>query len=347
MAIAVDDPAFLPHRRWRRKAVNGAFKFVARVGRHFVQRQRARGQIEQIRDVAYGPHRYHRLDIYRPMYAPRPLPVLLYIHGGAFMLCSKETHSSIALTHAMRADYLVFNIDYRLAPHFKFPAAHEDACLAFRWVAENCAKYGGDPSRIVVAGESAGGNLALAVAVASAYKRPEPWAQAVFDCGVRPAAVAPLMPYLQVSNPIRQVLNPASNWFAVGVARDIAQAYLGSHTHPVEQTLMADPIRVLEECGEPDRPLPPVFSGVGTDDLCCEDVRRLEIACRRLATPATIHYYDNEVHAFHVLRWRTNARLFWTENMNFLRGIAQPQDLLDEEARVEIDTEMPKLVEIA
>ncbi len=334
MAIAVDDPAFLPQRRWRRKAVNGAFKLLARLGKHLLLRQRAHRRIEVIRDVAYGPHRYHRLDIYRPNYAPRPMPVLLYIHGGAFMLCSKETHHGIALTHAARADYLVFNIDYRLAPHFKYPAAHEDACRAFAWVAKHCAEYGGDPERIVVAGESAGGNLALAVAVASAYKRPEPWAREVFDCGVRPAAVAPLMPYLQVSDPARQMRNPAGSWLAVGVARDIAQSYLGANRMlAAEQTMMADPIRVLEECGKPERPLPPVFSGVGTVDLCCEDVRRLAVACKKLGVEATIHYYEKEVHAFHVLRWRSNARLFWRENMKFLRQIADPQLIVDTEAR--------------
>lgn len=338
MAIAVDDPAFVPHRRWRRKAIAGTFKLLARLGRNLVQRKRLQRHIELIRDVAYGPHRYNRLDIYRPEFAPRPLPVLLYIHGGAFMMCSKETHHAIAVTHAARADYLVFNIDYRLAPHFKYPAAHEDACLAYRWVAENCARYGGDPSRIVVAGESAGGNLALAIAVAASYERPEPWAKAVFDCPVRPAAVAPLMPYLQVSNPTRQVFNPAGSRLALNVAQDIAESYLGvGNTQASSETQMADPIRILEECGSPAKPLPPVFSGVGTIDLCCEDVLRLERACQRLHVPATIHYYENEVHAFHVLRWRSNAQLFWRANMDFLRTIAAAEKMIDAETRVAIE----------
>ena len=330
MAIAVDDPAFQPHRRWRRKAVNGTFKLLARLGGSLLQRKRVRAHVEVIRDVAYGPHRYNLLDIYQPEFAARPLPVLLYIHGGAFTLCSKETHRGIALAHCKRANYLVFNIDYRLAPHFKFPAAHEDACAAFRWVAENCARYGGDPSRIVVAGESAGGNLALSVAVASSYRRPEPWAKAVFDCGVRPAAVAPLMPYLQVSNPSRQALNPAASWLAVNVAHDIASSYLGARrTQSAPESMMADPIRVLEECGAPARPLPPMFSGVGTSDLCAEDVRRLEIVCNTLRVPNTIRYYEKEVHAFHVMRWRSNARVFWRENMQFLRRIAAAESLVD------------------
>src|SRR5581483_11021724 len=222
MAIAVDDPAFVPHRRWRRKAVAGTFKWLARLGHHLVQRKRLQRHIELIRDVAYGPHRYHRLDIYRPEFAPRPLPVLLYIHGGGFMMCSKETHHAIAVTHAARSDYLVFNIDYRLAPHFQYPAAHEDACRAYAWVARHCASYGGDPNHIVVAGESAGGNLALAVAVAASYPRPESWARAVYDAPVRPLAVQPIMPYLQVSDPGRHAMSSARSFMALDVAYDIA-----------------------------------------------------------------------------------------------------------------------------
>jgi acetyl esterase/lipase len=153
------------------------------------------------------------------------------------------------------------------------------------------------------------------------------------------------MPYLQVSNPMRQVLNPAGSRLALNVARDIAESYLGvGNTQSASDTQMADPIRVLEECGAPAKPMPPVFSGVGTIDLCCEDVLRLERACQKLQVPATIHYYENEVHAFHVLRWRSNARLFWQENMKFLRTIAAPvtalaqaENMLDTETRASVD----------
>jgi len=99
--------------------------------------------------------------------------------------------------------------------------------LRFAWVAEKlCALWPRSRAhrrrrRI------AGGNLALAVAVASAYERPEPWAREVFDCGVRPAAVAPLMPYLQVSNPTATGAQSAGSWLAVRRAEDIAQSYLG------------------------------------------------------------------------------------------------------------------------
>ncbi|HVT35781.1 MAG TPA: alpha/beta hydrolase, partial [Nevskiaceae bacterium] len=201
----------------------------------------------------------------------------------------------------------------------------EDVSLAIRWVRKNIARYGGDPNHIVVAGESAGGNLALSVAVASSYRRPEPWAQMVYDARVRPLAVQPIMPYLQVSNPARHSLNAASGFMALDVAHDIAAAYLGRrNTQASAETLMADPIRVLEECGAPERPLPQVWSCVGTADLCCEDVHRLEMACKKHDVPAQIDYYENEIHAFHAFRWRPAAQRFWRQNFEFLEELAAP-----------------------
>jgi acetyl esterase len=325
MAVAVDDPSFRAGKRWRRKAVNGIFKTYARLNDRIADFQQNRAGVEVIRDLDYGPHPHNRLDVYRPAFAPRPLPVMLYVHGGAFFLCSKETHRGLAFAHAAHAGYLVFNIDYRLAPHYRFPAAHEDACAAYLWVVKHCARFGGDPSRIVVAGESAGGNLALGVAVASSYDRPEDWAQRVYRESVRPAAVQPIMPYLQVSNPVRQALNPGAGYFSVNVAHDIANAYLGVHrTQSSAETLMADPIRVLEECGAPQRAFPRVFSGVGTADLCCEDVMRLESVCRRHAIAGVFRFYEDEIHAFHAMRWRENAQRFWADTFGFLREVAAP-----------------------
>jgi acetyl esterase len=323
MAIAVDDPAFSRRKRWRRKAVNRVFQAYASVSNRVAEIRNDRAGIEVIRDVAYGDHAFHRLDIYRPEFQPRPMPVMLYIHGGAFFLCSKETHRGLAFAHAAKAGYLVFNIDYRLAPHFRFPAAHADSCAAYKWVVENCERFGGDPSRIVVAGESAGGNLALGVAVASSYKRPEPWAREVYKLRTRPVAVQPIMPYLQVSNPSRQALNPGAGYFSMNIAVDIANAYLGLNRWQAStENIMADPIRVMEECGAPDRPFPRVFSGVGTADICCEDVQRLESACGRHGIDATFHYYPDEFHAFHAIRWLESSRRFWNDTFAFLREVA-------------------------
>lgn len=313
--------------RWQRRWFHAAFTAAARLGGRALARQAERANVEVFRDVAYGPHPVaHRLDVYRPRAASPPLPVMLYIHGGGFTLCSKETHRSLALLKAAEPGYLVFNINYRLAPRHRFPAAIEDACAAYRWVVAHAARYGGDPRRIVVAGESAGGNLALGVAIAATYPRPEPYAQAVYATGAVPAAVMPITPYLQASEPSRHA---GAGYWSYAVARDIAQLYLGHERAGGEATLMADPIRVLEECGRPRRRFPEVLSGVGTNDLCWSDVRRLARACRRLGIPARVRYYDGEVHAFHVLRWRLAARHFWKEMFSFMKraALAAPRRL--------------------
>lgn len=305
--------------RWRlrRKIIHRVFRTWTRLSERIDRRREDKAGVEVLRNVEYGRNPYNRLDIYRPAFAGRPLPVMLYIHGGGFVICSKDTHRRIALANAA-AGYLVFNIDYRLAPRFRFPAAHEDACTAYRWVADHCARYGGDPARIVVAGESAGGNLALSVGVASSYRRPEAWAQAVYDAPVRPIAVQPIMPYLQVSDPARHSLNSSVSAIARSVTHDLALAYLGPGlTRASSGNVMADPIRVLEEQA-PDRPFPRIWSGVGTNDLCHEDVLRLESVCKRRGIEAEFAYYDNEVHAFHALHWRAAAKKFWADCHKFL-----------------------------
>jgi len=309
--------------RWRRRAAHGLLDALARAGNWAIDLSGAIANVDVIRDVPYGEHPVaHLLDIYRPRFAPRPLPVLLYIHGGAFVICSKETHRHVALLNAERAGYLVFCINYRLAPNHPFPAAIEDACDAYRWVVENAARYGGDPQRIVVAGESAGGNLALGVTIAATYDRPEPYARRILALNVAPVGVMPLMPYLQASDPESRANDPGVGYVTLSVARSIAEAYL-EDSCTSERNLMADPIRVLESCGAPVRPLPPVFTGVGTADLCCTDVRRLEVACRNLQVPVQALYYEGEIHAFHTLHWRSAARTFWRESVAFMRQRAR------------------------
>lgn len=313
------DPAFSTRQRIRRTVIQGAFSALANVGERSSVLREARKHVDCIRDVSYGPETDHKLDVYVPTVNARPMPVLLYIHGGAFTLCSKRTHRGIGYLNAHHAGAVVFNIDYRLAPEHRFPGAIEDACRAYRWVVENCSHFGGDPARIVVAGESAGGNLALGVALATSYKRPEPWARAVFDLNRQPVGVQPLMPYLQVSSPSQRLHGSGAGSYVRQLVQDIAVAYLGrGQTQASESNRMADPIRVLEECGKPERPLPPIYSGVGTADLCLQDVKRLQRACEDLGAECQVQLYPGEPHAFQVMRWRASTRKFWRDNFAFL-----------------------------
>ncbi len=94
-----------------------------------------------------------------------PMPVIVYYHGGGWVIADKDVYDGSARALAKQAKAIVVSVDYRSAPEHKFPAAHEDAFAAYKWVVENAASFGGDPKRIAVAGESAGGNLAINTAI--------------------------------------------------------------------------------------------------------------------------------------------------------------------------------------
>ena len=92
-----------------------------------------------------------------------PHPIVMFFHGGGWVICSLDTHDNIARTICRDADALVVSVDYRMAPELRFPTAPHDCFAATRWVADNAASLGGDASRLAVCGDSAGGNLSAVV----------------------------------------------------------------------------------------------------------------------------------------------------------------------------------------
>ncbi|NER33758.1 MAG: alpha/beta hydrolase [Oscillatoria sp. SIO1A7] len=111
-----------------------------------------------------GPVGAIPIRIYRPE-GTGPFPILVYFHGGGWVVGSLETVDFICRNLANGADCIVVSVAYRLAPEHKFPAAAEDAYAATKWAAENAAAIGGSDGKIALAGDSAGGNLAAVVAL--------------------------------------------------------------------------------------------------------------------------------------------------------------------------------------
>jgi acetyl esterase len=219
-----------------------------------------------------------------------------------------------------RRGYLVFNISYRLAPKHLYPCAVEDACEALAWVAEHAPQYGGDLSKIVFAGESAGGNLVTSLAVASCYARKEAFARKVFELGLVPKAVVPACGMLEVGDIERfQRGEKKLSSFIFDRIHEVSTAYLeGCGGFDEEALELANPLRVFERRKTPDRPLPPFFSPVGARDPLVDDTRRLKRALDAMGVVCEAPEYPGEHHAFHAMIWKKNALQCWADTFNFL-----------------------------
>ncbi len=307
--------------------VDGFFNGISRIARLHPQSSPARHAVEHVRDIRYreGTMREHLLDVYRPAHATSsavrrhqgpPWPMVFYVHGGGFRILSKDTHWVMGLSFARRG-FVVFNVSYRLAPKHPFPSAIEDVCHAFTWAIENAERYGADPTRVVLAGESAGANLATSLALTLAYEREEPFARETFALGVVPKAVVPACGVFQVSDMERlRRRKPGMSPFIADRLAEVEAAYLGgAGTHSRD---LADPLLVLERGDKPSRPLPPFFLPVGTRDPLLPDTRRMAIALRNLGVVAKDAYYPGEPHAFHALVMRKAAQKCWRDTFAFL-----------------------------
>lgn len=169
-----------------------------------------------LRDVAYGPDPRHRLDIFRPEpkgepdAARAPVPVVIFVHGGSYVSGDKNAfdtmYSNVGIWFA-RQGVLAMTANYRLAPHFVWPAASRDVGATVAWARANAARYGGDPAKIYLVGHSAGATHVAAY---------------VFDKSLQPAEGAGVAGAVLISGRYRlvDVANDAN-------ARNIA-AYFGT-----------------------------------------------------------------------------------------------------------------------
>ena len=145
-------------------------------------------EIAVLRDVA-GPV---RLRLYDARADREPGPMLMFIHGGGWVIGDLETHEPFCIDLAIELNVPVVAVDYRLAPEFPFPAAFDDSLASARWVASGPQELGREPTGLFVAGDSAGGNLAAGV---SAALRDEPAAVPVLGQWLLYPAADPCVRY--------------------------------------------------------------------------------------------------------------------------------------------------------
>ncbi len=178
-----------------------------------------------------GPAGPVPVRVYRPAGAG-PAPLVTYFHGGGWVIGDIDTHDGSCRILSRRTGAVVVSVDYRLAPEHRFPAALDDCAAATAWVAAHGGELGGDPDRLGVAGDSAGGNLAAGVTLRARHRGgPAICAQALVYPAVDFTTVRPS----SVTNGEGYLLTAAAiSWFAA--------QYLGDHDRadPEASPLLAD-----------------------------------------------------------------------------------------------------------
>jgi monoterpene epsilon-lactone hydrolase len=203
-------------------------------------------------------------------------PTVLYCHGGGYYFCSPLTHRSLVFGLATRANAAIFSLDYRLAPEHRFPAALDDAAAAYRQLVAN----GTPPESIVIAGDSAGGGLALATLVA------------LRDAGdPLPAGCLLFSPWTDLAATGATIrtndgLDPMFSGPAIGRA---ARVYLGDTpaTHPYASPLYAD----LEG-------LPPLFIMAGSTEVLLDDSQRVADKARAAGVDCELEVWKKMPHVW-------------------------------------------------
>jgi acetyl esterase/lipase len=222
-----------------------------------------------------------RALMWSPVAEPKGLPIVLHFHGGGFVFMLPETYAKPCKEIAKAADAIVISVDYRLGPEHPYPAAHDDAFAALQWLRSHASELGGDPERIAVAGESAGGGLAAAVALRAIRSGAKP-----------PAGVAVACAWLDFSlaSPAFEALGPDDPLIDTATMRYWRESYAPNPATWGDPELT--PIHA-DLAG-----YPPTSVVVGGIDPLYDDGVSFAEAVRRAGTDVELHDYDGMPHIF-------------------------------------------------
>lgn len=209
-----------------------------------------------------------------------PFPVIVYFHGGGWVIGDKQVYDGGARGLAKQANAVVVSVDYRLAPEHKFPAAWDDSLAAYKWTLANAAAIKGDPKKLAIAGESAGGNLAVATAIAAR------------DAGLQ-APVHVLAVY-----PVAQTSTTTESYEKHADAKPLNRAMIKWFV----DKLITSPDNVkdprLQLIGAKLQGLPPVTIINAAIDPLLSDGVMLEAALKKVGVPVERKLYEGVTHEF-------------------------------------------------
>jgi acetyl esterase len=223
-------------------------------------------------------------DIPVRIYTPAgngPFPVVLYFHGGGWVLGTLETANVLCSQLSNLTGAVVVSVDYRLAPEHKFPAAVTDCIAATQWVAANAGELCGDPERIAVAGDSAGGNLAAVVAAIARDQGSPPLVFQVLFC--------------PVTDHNFETASYRDNSQGYLLTKDMMKWFSELYLNKLEEAgdWRASPLNLADHSG-----LPPAYVVTAEFDPLRDEGEAYAELLRRSGTSVTLKRYDGQIHDF-------------------------------------------------
>ena len=246
-------------------------------------------EVAEVRDITVpGPGGGIPVRVYRPA-GGGPLPLVAYAHGGGWVLGTLDGFDPVCRALANASGAVIASIGYRLAPEHPFPAGLDDVRAAVRWVAANARELDGDPDRVAIAGDSAGGNLAT---VTARRLRDEGDASLRFQALVYPVCDSAL------NTPSYRAAGDGFGLTALGMKRYWDLYLDGADGRRPD----ASPLQAEDLSG-----LPPAFILTVRDDVLRDEGEAYAHALEAAGVPVTLRRYDGAVHGF--FRWMAKSRL--------------------------------------
>jgi acetyl esterase len=213
------------------------------------------------------------------------LPLVVHYHGGGWVVCNLDTHDAICRFYCKHVNAIVVSVDYRLAPEHKFPAAVDDSFAALRWAVDHAREIGGDPNRVAVTGDSAGGTLSTVVCqLAKAAGGPKVAFQALLYPAVDLDLTADYASRRQFGGGEYFLSTADMQWFT--------SSYLSTPARDVKDP-RASPLLNPDLTG-----LPPALIVAAGCDVLLDEGKAYAAKLARAGVPVEYRCFDGTIHAF-------------------------------------------------